>query len=107
MLPSLSEYIAQRVNQAKIRPDYENENVIWAIQDYLSMKGEFDSDDLKTIYDHGFCAGDFVCDEDTPDEVVKCVRCGYQTDVEGDVMKSDGRCPRCGDSTIVVYGKER
>ena len=105
MLPSLSEYIAQRVNRAKIRPDYEN--VIWAIQDYLSMKGEFDSDDLKTIYDHGFCAGDFVCDEDTPDEVVKCVRCGYQTDVEGDVMKSDGRCPRCGDSTIVVYGKER
>jgi len=107
MLPPLSDYVAKCLNCGRILPGYENENIIWAIQDYYSMKGEFDSEDLKTIYDHGFCAGDFVCDEDTPDEVVKCVRCGYQTDVEGDVMKVDGRCPRCGDSTIVVYGKER
>ena len=106
MLPPLSDHIAKCLNRGKILPGYEDENIIWAIQDYLSMKGEFDSEDLKTIYDHGFCAGDFVCDEDTPDEVVKCVRCGYQADVEGDVMKADGCCPQCGHDTIVVYGRK-
>lgn len=101
MLPPLSKYIEDSLKG--IRPEYKDENIIWAIQDYYSAKGEFHSDDLKTIYEYDLCAGDFVCDEDTPEEVVKCTCCGYQTDVEGDVMKAEGRCPQCGHNTVVVY----
>ena len=102
MLLSLSNYVEKCLEHTKM--GYEDETIYNAIADYYSMKGEFHSDDLKTIYKNGFCAGDFVCDEDTPNEIVKCVRCGYQTDVEGDVMKVDGRCPRCEEAAIVVYG---
>lgn len=102
MLLSLSNYVEKCLEHTKM--GLEDETIYNAIADYYSMKGEFHSDDLKTIYKNGFCAGDFVCDEDTPNEIVKCVRCGYQTDVEGDVMKVDGRCPCCEEAAIVVYG---
>ena len=106
MLRSLSNYIQKKIDRKIILPGYENEAVIWAIQDYFSMKGEFYSEDLKTIYDHGYSAADFVCDEEHPEEVVRCTGCGYETDTEGDVYRSDGCCPRCGNPEIVVYQKE-
>lgn len=105
MLPPLYDYVEKSL--ACTNPAYKDESVYNAIADYHSMKGEFDSEDLKTIYDYGLCAGDFVCDEDTPDEVVRCTECGYQADVEGDVIRADGCCPRCGNKTIVVYGGEK
>ena len=101
-LPSLSEYIKSAL--VGTTPGYESETIANAILDYLSMKGEFRSDDLKTIYGYGYCAGDFILDDDTQEESVTCIACGYHSDVEGDVMRADGRCPCCGKETIVVYG---
>lgn len=102
-LPSLSEYIKNAL--AGVKPGYENEAVANAILDYLSMKGEFRTEDLKTIYGYGYCAGDFICDDDTPEESITCIACGFHSDVEGDVIRAEGCCPRCGKETIVVYGK--
>lgn len=102
MLLSLSNYVEKCLEHTKM--GYEDETIYNAIADYYSMKGEFHSDDLKTLYEYGFCAGDFVCNEDTPEEVVKCTCCGYQTETERDVMKTEGRCPQCEKPAIVVYG---
>lgn len=104
MLLPLSEYVEKFLEHTRM--GYEDETIINAIADYLSMTGEFHSEDLKTIYDYEFCAGDFVCDEETPEEVVLCTSCGYQADVEGEVIKAEGCCPCCGRPTIVIYGEE-
>lgn len=101
-LPSLSEYIAQALKGVK--QEYQDEAIANVILDYLSMKGEFRTEDLKTIYEYGYCAGDFICDEDTKGESATCIACGFHSDVEGDVMRVSGRCPCCGKETIVVYG---
>lgn len=109
MLDGLSDYVAKRMNETRglATHDYsDNEMMICSIMDYISSCGEFRGDDLKYLYDHGFCAGDFLINDDCDDEVVQCAACGYTSDVEGDVMRADGKCPQCGENAIAVYGKE-
>lgn len=104
-LPSLKEYIWKHILALHAHDPYTNEVIVWSIQEYLGMKGEFHTDDLKTIYDYGFAGGDFL--EEDEEEVVKCTACGYTSDVEGDVKQNYGRCPICGEPAIVVYGKKK
>ena len=105
----LSEFIEMRLAQAAEHPytEWKEEATIWAIQDYLSMKGEFSTEDLKTLYSLGFCGGDFI-DGDYEEEVVACDKCGYEAvDTEGDVISAGGCCPVCGKPNIYVYGRSK
>lgn len=98
MLLPLSEYVEKCLEHAKM--GYEDETIFNAIADYYSMTGEFHSEDLKTIYDYGFCAGDFIHDDEM---IVLCTSCGHETNVEGDIIRTKGCCPHCGKQTIAIY----
>ena len=107
MLPPLANFIDVKLKEAKENGWDEAEELIWAIQDYFSMRGEFNSEDLKTLYDHEFSAGDFI-DEFEEEEVIGCSVCTYEAvDCEGDVIKAKGCCPICGRNTIYVYGRRK
>lgn len=40
-----------------------DEGIVWAIQDYLSMKGEFGEEDLVYLKELGFVPEDFIEEE--------------------------------------------
>ena len=39
---------------------FEEENLVWAIGDYLSMKGEFTEEDVEYLKELGFVPEDFI-----------------------------------------------
>ena len=66
-MTNLKDYIKQKSDwylnkYGKLDWHWFDEGVIWAIQDYLSMKGEFSQEDIEVIKARGFSSEDFIND---------------------------------------------
>lgn len=60
---SLREYVAAREKDCPSKPGYEDEGLIFAIQEYQSAVGEFSEDDKKFLEENGLCEEDFQEEE--------------------------------------------
>lgn len=64
-LTNLQNYVEQQKQwyldkYAKLDWGWYDEGLVWAIQDYLSMKGDFTEDDVAYLKELGFVPKDFI-----------------------------------------------